>query len=293
METPRAKPLFVIGTARSGTTWLANMLVSHPDLAGVTAAEHQGIHESHLCSHTRYVLKGRRSCREFVELYRREDYFKLLRLGPRELCEGEGRMDVYLFFRLLMEKYAASQGAKYWLEKTPKHAIYYQEILENFPDAAFVVIERNFEKTLLSNLNKFARPGASRWRQVFEKVFRYVSDMRAMVRLKERAPGQVVTVLYEDLVKNTDQEMSRILAFLELPPMPLRSSFPADSSFRDGASNQFVFSRFGGLVIRGMKFLLSLVPWRLMYLARSQRDQAEARIFPKFELFKDSEISDR
>ena len=290
METPRAKPLFVIGTARSGTTWLANMLVSHPALAGVTAPEHQGIHESHLFSHTRYVLTGQRTCQQFLGWYRREDYWKLLELDSLEICESEELLDVYSFFRLLMEKFSASKGARYWLEKTPKHAIYYQDLLSHFPDAIFVIIERNFEKTLLSNLNKYARPGASRWRQIMEKVFRYTSDMRAISQLKLYAQGRFVSVAYEDLTRNTDFELSRILDFLKVAKIPLESAFPPDSSFKDGIPNRFVLHPLEMLLIRGINSFLAFVPLRIMFWLRKRRDLSEAKIFPKFEIFKDREI---
>lgn len=35
MPACRARPVFVLGTARSGTTWLANLLADHPRIAAV------------------------------------------------------------------------------------------------------------------------------------------------------------------------------------------------------------------------------------------------------------------
>ena len=290
MITTPAKPLFVIGTARSGTTWLANMLANHPYLAGVTATEHQGIHESHLFSHTRYALTGRRTFAEFIEQYKEEDYFKLLRLDAEQLCESNEEIDVYRFFRILMEKYAAAKGARYWLEKTPKHSIYYQEILEQFPEALFVTIERRFEETLLSNLNKFAKPGAGRWVQVLEKIFRYESDMRAITQLKRRADERVVSVKYEDLVQNTNKEIFKILEFLSVPRFPLNSPFSVESSIKNGKLSRFAFLSFQWPLIRGIRLTMRAVPFGVMFWARKRRDLSEAKKFPKFGLFNNSEI---
>lgn len=39
-------PVFVVGRNRSGTTWLANQLCEHPDIAGVQQERRHGIHES-------------------------------------------------------------------------------------------------------------------------------------------------------------------------------------------------------------------------------------------------------
>ncbi len=286
MVNAPATPLFVLGTARSGTTWLANMLASHPDLAAVTAPEHHGIHESHLFSHTRYVLIGRKTCRQFVERYRREDYFKLLGLGTLGLCDNEELIDIYGFFRLLMEKFAASRGAKYWLEKTPKHTIYYRELLTQFPHAVFVVIQRRFENTLLSNLNMFARPGGGRWRQIAEKVFRYVSDEKAIGKLKKVAPKQVVAVSYEDLLKDKDSELLKVLDFLGLEKLSLKSAFAANSSFDQKKIQKITLGKLDWKFIFLMKFLFGLLPFRLMFLVRRCRDKAESDRFPKFEIIK-------
>jgi hypothetical protein len=196
-ERRRAEPtpLFVLGTARSGTTWLANLLVSHPSITGLTAVEHHGIHESHLLDHTRYVLPGTMTCDAFVSRYAAEDYFALSRISPAELCAAAPPTgDAVTFFAALMGLVARREGARYWLEKTPKHAIYFETLLERFPTARFVIIERGFEATIASQLAKYARPGSGPLRRRLEKVFRYESDMRALRAVEVRAAGRAVRV---------------------------------------------------------------------------------------------------
>ncbi len=265
---------------------MANILISHPAIAGVAAAEHQGIHESHLFSHTRYVLDGMRPVAEFLEKYSREDYFKLLGIEAGLLRCKEEKVDVFRFFRLLMEEYSRRRSAQYWLEKTPKHAIYYREIVKEFPDAFFVIIRRRFDETLLSNLNKYARPGSTKWRQIIEKLFRYVSDMRSILKLENCAPEKTVTVSYEALLLNYDREISRILDFLGLEKMHLESAYAADSSFKGGNRYNFAITRTDWLLIRLLKYVCEFVPFSLMYRLRVQRDMAETNVFPKFDLIK-------
>ena len=49
------KPIFIVGTNRSGTTWLANILSSHPKIAAIHHVNHHkfysGVIESFYFSH--------------------------------------------------------------------------------------------------------------------------------------------------------------------------------------------------------------------------------------------------
>src|SRR5439155_24638294 len=128
-------------------------------------------------------------------------------IGPADLCSGAPGNAAVGFFSMLMETVAKRRAARAWLEKTPKHAIYFDEIAARFPAARFLVIRRAMEPTLLSQLAKYARPGAPRFVQVAEKVFRYTSDMRAIRRLERLDPSRVVSVTYEDLAHDTDAEL--------------------------------------------------------------------------------------
>lgn len=227
-----ATPLFVVGTARSGTTWLANLLASHPDIAGVAAAVHEGVMESHLLDHTRFALPGEWTREAFAERYAAEDYAKLAAVAPEEFCAAAPpRGDAVTFFGVLMELVAAKAGARYWLEKTPKHAIYADLLLRRFAGARFVIIEREFVATVQSQVALFANARAGRLRQRMEKVARYASDARAIRRLRHRASGRTVTVSYEALARDTEGETGRVLRFLDLPPRSLVSAHSVASAF--------------------------------------------------------------
>jgi hypothetical protein len=275
--------IFVIGTARSGTTWLGNLLAAHPAITAVTAVQHHGVHESHLLDHTRYALPGIMSCEAFVAEYSREDYFKLAGLTIDDFCSVAPKSgDACDFFKAMMEEFARRVGARYWLEKTPKHAIYYAEILARFPNARFVVIERDFRAVLRSQLGKYARPGAPRWLQVLEKVFRYVSDMKAIAKLQRAARDKVMTISYEDLVQDTDRQIRRITDFLGLEPERLRSAYSPVPSFEGNSNEVPQSSALDLLAVELTRRLLLLVPFRLAWAVRNRRDRRQARHFPKY-----------
>ena len=282
----RKQPVFVLGTARSGTSWCANLLATHPDVAAAATAEHEGItgiHESYLFSHTRYCFPERVDSRDFVRRYREEDYFKLIELSPEGFCKKHpGRFTVCELFRAMMDDFAEAQGAGYWLEKTPKHTIYFGELTEQFPDAYLVVTRRAFRDTILSNVNKYPRRGVSFPRQVVEKVFRYVSDRRAIERLKRRCPDRIVEVSYEALLSDTQAEIRRLLRFLKLEPRILQSRYPSNSAYGPDRRAKRRISPLGWLGVYLALAAFWLVPFPLVRRLRVRRDRRAAKRFPKY-----------
>ena len=283
----KKQPIIVLGTARSGTSWCANLLAMHPDIAAVATAEHEditGIHESHLFSHTRYCFPVEIDAATFIERYREEDYFKLTGLSPQEFARrhpgGHGVTDL---FRMLMEDLAEARGASHWLEKTPKHTIYYEEVLEAFPDALFVLTRRGFRDTILSNVNKYPRKGASFPRQVIEKVFRWVSDRRALARFKRACPGRFVEIEYEALLGDTQTEIGRALRFLGLPERELTSVFPSNSAYAPGRKARRRLPATGWMAIYALAAAFWAIPFPALRMFRVRRDrQRAAARFPKY-----------
>ena len=235
-----ATPVFVVGTARAGTTWLGNLLASHTQVAAVACPEHHGMVESHLLDYTRYAMPGRLTAQEFMTRYSGEDYFRAMELDPQAI-EGMfgGPGDAIEHFDRLMQVYAREQNAVYWLEKTPKHAVYVDELMKRFPTAKFVVIRRSAKETLRSQVAAFGRPGAPQYRVVLEKAFRYASDMRGIERLERRAARRTVSLSYEELVESAPRQTEMIQRFLGVPQESLFSPYERFASFPDGNRNSY------------------------------------------------------
>ncbi len=280
MKPATACPLFVVGTARSGTTWLANLLISHPDISGVAAVEHQGIHESHFYSHSRYCFPQRLGADQFFSAYSCEDYFVLTELALEEMVALDGSRTVPEWFRAMMERYA--QGKRYWLEKTPKHAAYYRELIQDFPDARFIMIRRGFRATLMSNLKRYGQVRLPMLLQVAAKVFRYVTDLRAMDALERAAPSACISTEYEDLVADPARETSRIVRWLDLPEADLKSQFAPDSSF--GSKEKPGLPTMAWAAARAFRLLFLVLPLSGLLWLRKSSDRAQARGLPKYSL---------
>lgn len=282
----KKQPVFVLGTARSGTSWCANLLAMHPDITAATTTEYEditGIHESHLFSHTRYWFPETVTCTEFISRYKEEDYFKLTGLSPDTFCVHQhDRYTVFELFGIMMDDFADNQGTRCWLEKTPKHTIYYCELLKHFPDALLIVTRRNFKDTLLSNLNKYPRIRLSFPKQVIEKVFRYVSDRRAIKRLKRDGGERVIEVGYEDLLKDTQKEVRRLLRFLHLEERELHSIFPNNTAYGSSQKKKHGISTISWVAIYALRMIFWLVPFPIIHALRVRRDLRRARRFPKY-----------
>ena len=107
-------------------------------------------------------------------------------------------------------------------------------MLRAYPDALFVLTRRRFRDTILSNINKYPRKGVGFPRQVVEKVFRWVSDRKAIRRFKRSAAGRFVEISYEDLLHDTQAEIAGCCASSTCRSARLTSAFPSNTAFGQG-----------------------------------------------------------
>ncbi len=134
---PPGRRIFVVGCGRSGTTLLQSLLASHPEITSFP--------ESHFFPQLR---PGRRWARKLGLISPRAparfDAFVAAvgwprRVRPRlPLARGYARA----FVRLL-DAIALKDGKANWVEKTPHHLRYIDEIESYVPDAVFIHIIRS------------------------------------------------------------------------------------------------------------------------------------------------------
>jgi Sulfotransferase family len=266
-------PIFVIGTARSGTTWVGNLIASHPDVAAVTAPEHHGVIESHLFDHTQHALRGRLTATQFIDRYEPEDYFQGLGVPPEAFvaASADTPVDAVAHFETLMGLYASRQGARYWLEKTPRHAIYIDQIAARFPRARFVLVKRDPSRTVRGQIAAFSAPGSSHLRTVVAKALRYATDTRGVDRLSRIAGRRATVVRYEDLVRDFEGETARLQHSLGLDPCALRSDFERSTS---GPRAEVQLPLSDRIVVSGCSRVMKHVPFALIRWLRIRRDAA-------------------
>ena len=253
----RITPIFIVGTNRSSTKWLSNILANHPDVAAVQTERTLGIVETNMFDSLRTKFPDLRRPDDFVgliELWAATDFFKstgidrqlFYRLHPRPLSHFE-------IFAIFMNELATRKGVGFWLQKTdPWHAF---DVVENFPQARFVVIERNMADTLRST---FYLETGGEGALSAKMILSHVLQVRILRKLRQTVGALSTT--YERIRDEREAEITRLCRNLGLAYRPemLEVPFRRNTSFRSKQQQQFAFSRMDRLK---MKCLGQLGDW--------------------------------
>lgn len=248
------KKIFVVGRHRSGTTWVANILASHPSVFTPSHEAHRGQHESEFFSSVvPYCRLGQtRSDRIAIRaIFERSDFWHLLFPDTSPSLDIEA-LGTHGYFSSAMDDAARRRGCTHWLEKTPAHTLLLGELVHAYPDAIFVGVERDALDTTRSNVHRFANPDrwfdwrrASVWNEVYAKILRRYRDRVHMVR-------------YKDLVDRYEEETSKLLNMVGLgDEVGLQSSWAPNTSFDGETPN--VPGKYR-LTVRATSFLFRFVP---------------------------------
>jgi hypothetical protein len=185
-------PIFIVGSPRSGTTLLRNLLNRHPRLAicGET-------HFNRLIYRRRKVFgdignldNRRRLIKEYMATDRiLRSELKLAGLEDRLLRDATSYP---AFFASLMEHFAESEGKPRCGEKTPQHALLTEQLSEWYPGAAIIHIVRD-PREVVASLQRV--PWAS------NSVYTNTSTW-----------PEYMVVSYQDLVSDPERALTRICA---------------------------------------------------------------------------------
>jgi hypothetical protein len=210
--TPEARgPMpVVVGCPRSGTTLLAVMLDSHPQIA--MPPETAFLPELH-------VLVGREGAALRREFFARltTDRWSVSNWNDigidkdaywRRLCALQ-TFSITGGLRLLYGMYADGLGKRLYGEKTPADSHCMPQIEAYLPEARFIHIVRDPRDVVLSLRRTTAGRSVERTAQIWV-------DMVWVARASAKRVGHYHEVRYEDLVLEPEAELRRICAFLEL-----------------------------------------------------------------------------
>ena len=198
--------IFIIGSGRSGTTWLHMMLGAHPAIA--TGQESQVFEkylrklDDHWQREMRYP-ETHELRRHGITSYIDEEKFTRL---MRDFAVG-------VFENVL----AAKEGATVFLDKSPNNSLNIDLITRCFPKAKFVHMIRDGRDVATSKLAarkswgrqwapQYAAEAASDWQEAVTECLR-LRDM----------PNSYCEVRYEELLANGPGELGAVFDFLDLP----------------------------------------------------------------------------
>ena len=185
-----ARPVFVVGMPRSGTTLLESVLMAHPQADGVGESPDPVAMIELACHRLRCSLP---------ELHHKLDAPLLVDFANEQLprlhaagAEGDRIVNKSL-----------------WLDR------YVGILASMFPGAKFIWIHRDPRDNLLSCFLHYI--GAPQATTVPELIKSRLAHEKLMRHWQSRYPGRVLEVGYESLVSNFEREVKRLLEFLDLP----------------------------------------------------------------------------
>ena len=220
-------PIFILGTARSGTTWLTSVIGSHPQVACAQHPLHHGAHESNIFVNKRYWgdLSKSKNFIKFLELYSSADYFLLVQ-GDKKFFYRVKPKNFYDFFFMLMDNFAQTQGSNFWVTKFDNLLCYYPRELEEFlkkvksayQDVKFLYIKRRFKDVLNSYINmpgtkyNFRMTTLGKWLGAIKMCAQWSYENRLFQEIVERENG--LTIEFEDLKEDFIKTIKKCCDYL-------------------------------------------------------------------------------
>lgn len=198
----KKETLFIIGSPRSGTTWLQLLVAQHPDVA--TNKETQLF--------TQYVSRLQERWAEEL----REAATGTTNGLSRIMSEDEFLHAVKGFCDRVLEKLSAdAPEARFVLEKSPEHALHAETILKLYPEAWFLHIIR--DPRAVSNSFRHAAGKWWTWAPSgpIETTRRWKRNVVAGRQIAELTP-RYREVRYEEISEGGTEVLEGIFAWLGL-----------------------------------------------------------------------------
>lgn len=192
-----ASPIFILGMPRSGSTLLEQMLSSHsrvegtmelPDIISITKTLYR-------------QLKGANA----------KTYYPLLSEMTKEQSIAFGER--YIKNTMIHRR----QGLPFFIDKMPNNFAHIALIHLILPNAKIIDARRHPLACCFSNYKQhFAR--GQNFSYNLEDMGRYYSDyVRLLAHFDAVLPGRIHRVHYENMVENTEAEISDVLRYCKLP----------------------------------------------------------------------------
>ena len=258
------KPIFVVGSPRSGTSILTWCLGQHPNIFPVPESSWMGNFAINVAMAYRVgAARGDRSILSGMDIHEDELFFTFgqsindLILSHRKDLEkkrqSKGKL-AGLKGRWFQGTNAASDPKTRWVDGTPEYSLFICGLRKLFPDARFVHIFREVGPVVRSMLN-FHRVAGIQLVANEEKAYKYwLRTVRACLKAEQAyGPDVIHRIRYVDLIDNPELTMRSLLDRLEEPysakclePLADRinsSNVPADFKADDPATDPSVIEK--------------------------------------------------
>jgi hypothetical protein len=220
----RKDPLFLVGDSRSGTTFLANLLVHHRDIG--------------LAPESKFVLRlldhfeaepiaSETELDGALEMIYRERKFLDYRIDQGELRKAlEGRLPLSFaeLSRFILRYYCDlrfPQRRVWGLKKGGRYILEASRLLRHFPEARFVHLIRD-GRAVFNSKRKAIHSGSRRPLETdaIRAAETWVNSVEAFDRFRMQHPEKALEVSYESLLMDLDEVLERVFVFLAVDPDP-------------------------------------------------------------------------
>jgi protein-tyrosine sulfotransferase len=191
--------IFIGGSPRSGTTLVQNILDSHPLILG-------GPEFLHLV--------------DFIEL-RRKLHGSIAREWIDIICNRKDvDAQIVHWIKKLFLPLADKHQCEYYSEKSPDNILVFSELVELFPEAHFIHILRD-PRAILSSMRQVKRRAKGKGLAPPSFTTNTATSIAYIKRCYDAGfracrliPDKVLTVVYEQLIANSETEAKRICAHI-------------------------------------------------------------------------------
>ena len=210
--TCSTKPVFIVGSARSGTTWLQSIIASHPSFFSVPETKYfQNLLDPNkiMTFYERYPSR-----RKPIPLKVKHVDMLLHHMSSSKGCnlekdtkaiitkfaDNDGIDHCFLLNYIIYNCFSNAQEnlGKHWVEKTPKHIFFLEDIFKHFPHAKVICIRRDFDEIALSSFNVFGYPILAGYRDAKKSYISFEKFIQQNKNYRER----IFELNYQDLKSN-------------------------------------------------------------------------------------------
>jgi hypothetical protein len=197
----QSNPFFIVGCGRSGTTLLRTILNRHADIA-IPLESLFIIDYLKAASHNELT--------DLLPMLVREPEIMEWGIKPHT-DDFAGCRTISEVIDELHQIYLRARGKKRWGQKTPRFVRETELLLHHFPGALFIHVVRDPRAVVNSLVHSDVHVS-----NAYHASLRWRMDVSEGLELEEKHPQQVTRVHYEDMVRDPQRVLKRILDFLGL-----------------------------------------------------------------------------
>ncbi len=211
------RPIFIIGSERSGTTLVLAILACHPRIAVPEVTWYYPRFRSYLHTYGDLsVVENFNILAHEMANGLRVPFWRMTDANPatfgNEIANRAAELEQSFagIFAAMFERYAGYVNKPRWGEKTPGNVFYVDRILEDFPNAQFVYIYRDCRDASAEFIqSQFGPTNAYTAAQMWRDGQQAVKPFR-----KSLNSDQWFNIKYEDFVRDPVEHLKNMCAFL-------------------------------------------------------------------------------